>query len=320
VAAHVSPLGVVIDALELDGTVRTVATVEGTSVHGVAASDEGFAVLVSSPREDLHLVAVDRTGTERFRTEILPGRPFDASIPADTEWFGRPLQEGRLDWDGRAWVAYHTVQRVWFDGIAHHGDQLTRYDASGARVEHLWRWGCSHSMEMRVTHTDTGRVVSVCSSDCYPERGVVYMGGTVLFQAPSGNCSGYVEHALGGLAWLPADVAVMGFTSGDGRGSKDPALAYVTGGVPGEVLWLSDAPDDVGPMRLARLGTGALVGWSEGGRNILLRLGNDGRPTTDRTELGGAALDAATDFVTLSNGSVAWLASDGLHQVRACEE
>src|SRR5690606_29040233 len=126
------------------GDVVTESTVEGSRLFGLAAHDQGRAVLVSRSPDILALVILDHTGAVVSDQTVIGGVPHDVG---ENEWFGTLIQQGAITWTGTQWALYYTVQRLWSDGVAHYGDQLRLYDADGSSHSTVWGWGCSHSME-----------------------------------------------------------------------------------------------------------------------------------------------------------------------------
>ncbi|NUP04816.1 MAG: hypothetical protein HOW73_02015 [Polyangiaceae bacterium] len=102
----------------------------GSEVFGVAASDDGVALLVSRPPDYMAFVLLDDTGAEVVTTNLVGGGDHDVE---GTEWFGEFARTGRLvrRADG-SYAAYHALHRHWPDGVGHQGDTLRLLTAAGA--------------------------------------------------------------------------------------------------------------------------------------------------------------------------------------------
>lgn len=306
----------------IDGAARTLGSdtvVSGNAPWGVAVSgDDTAAVLVERGSDEMWLVGVAADGSTRFETRLLGGVPQDVT---NNEWFGTGIRAGRLAWTGSQWAAYVTVQRLWPDGIAHYGDTLRFLDASGTAQGGGWGWGCSHSMEVGITHNGT-RIGPVCVSDCFPDKGVFFNHRTELFNDPSGNCAGRIDTRLGGIAALSGGFLIA-FATPYTRSSADVALIHVANdGTANPTAWLtSDSAADAN-VHIAPYGDGALVGWRAGGTDRLAAVDRLGAPILGPEDVPGAALGDASDFVRLSDGDAAWVTTMGsslaMARVRAC--
>ncbi len=287
-------------------------SVSGDGLWGLAASPDAYGVLVSRG-DALLLSVIGTTGAPIGETRLMGAVPHDVT---NNEWFGDLLRAGRLDWDGSRWISYSTVQRLWPDGVAHYGDTLRTFAPNGAASGVEWDWGCSHSMEVRLTHNASG-IGPLCSSDCYPAKGVFFQHRTQVFLDSSGDCRGFVAQRLGGIAAV-GDGFWTAWTSGEGRGSSDPAIAHVgndrTVAAP---LWLSSAPGDASDMNLAPYDGGLLVAWNEGGGHIAA-LDAAGAVIGTIEDLDAGALAGASDFFVYASGDVGWVVGDRLARLRSC--
>ncbi len=128
-----------------DGTVvGAPVTGAGNGLWGFDATADTWTAMVTRGDDALYLVGVQPSGVMRFEIRLLG--EVDHSV-TNNEWFGPLVRGGRVLWTGSQWAAYYTVQRLWPDGVAHYGDQLRFFDASGGDAGTAWDWGCSHSME-----------------------------------------------------------------------------------------------------------------------------------------------------------------------------
>ena len=284
---------------------------QGSALYGLAAHAAGRAVLVSRGSDELALVAWAPDGTVQIDQTILGGVPHDVT---ENEWFGTNIRQGRLTWTGESWATYNTVQRLWDDGIAHFGDTLRFYDASGASMGGGWGWGCSHSMEVRISHNGT-RVGPVCLSDCFPEKGVHFSHREQqLYTDPAANCSGGYTTQLG--ASIPmADGFWVLFAANDNRGSQDVALVKITnaGAMDGALNWLTaDDVADASPNAAAYGDGQLLVGWSAGGSDTYALVdATTGTAIGSPQAASAGELTSASDFFTFASGQVGWAFASG---------
>ena len=306
--------GAGIGVLRLDGRGAPFGArvdVTGDALWGVAASPDAIAVLVS--RGDELLLVVTGGGVVTHEERLLGAVPHDVT---NNEWFGDLLRAGRLDYDGSGWVTYSTVQRLWPDGIAHYGDTLRSFTAAGAPSGVTWDWGCSHSMEVRLAQ-GRGTDGAVCSSDCYPGKGVFFQHNTQVFLDASGNCAGFVAQRLGGIATV-SDGYWIGWTSPEGRTSSDPAISHVVGGTPGPPIWLSDVAGDASDLHLAPYQGGLIVGWNEAGSGHLATLDAAGAITGAVESIDVGTLSGADDFFVYQGGDVGFASGSRIARLRAC--
>lgn len=299
--------------------------VAGTAVYGVAAREGAYAVLVSRGSDALYLVLVAPDGAV-LRQQRLLGE-VDHKV-TNNEWFGTGIRAGRLIWTGTQWAAYFTVQRLWSDNVAHYGDTLRLHGADGAPASTVWGWGCSHSMEVGLAQRP-GQLGSICASDCYPQKGVMFNHRTFVYGDSVANCAGKYGTHLGGLVPLQ-DGFWAAFTAGEKRESADVALARIgADGKPGAPVWLSaDKVEDSAP-RLARYGADLLLGYRAGGtagvmgKDVFVRASvASGAATGPAEALPGSDLGAASDLLSFDNGDVGWAqrgaAGISVARLRAC--
>ena len=285
-------------------------SIPGDGLWGVAASDTAYAALVSRSDE---LVIASPTGTVTHEQRLMGAVPHTVT---NNEWFGDLLRAGRLDWTGSRWITYSTVQRLWPDGIAHYGDTLRAFVAAGTPDSTYWSWGCSHSIDVRLAHDATGAPTPVCSADCYPGKGVFYDHNTQVFMDPSGNCAGSVAQHLGGVVPV-ASGSWVAWTSAEGRGSQDPAIALVAASVM-TPIWLSSDPADASDMHLAAFEGGMIAAWNEGGSGHIVRLSGSGTINGAIETIDASLLSGADDFVALAGGDVGWAVGNQFARLRAC--
>jgi hypothetical protein len=322
VAAAFGGSSTTIQALAGDGSrFGAPISIEGGELWGFDTSSDAYGVIVARGSDALYLVGVGHDGAQRFSQRLLGEVPHDVT---NNEWFGALIRYGRLDFTGSEWAAYYTVNRLWPDGIAHYGDQLRMFTATGEPASTRWDWGCSHSMEVRLEHNDA-RLGPVCSSDCYPSKGVHFDHRTAqLYSDEMGsNCAGGYGTSLGGVVPM-ADGFWISFTATDMRASHDVGLIHVgNDGSRGTLAWLTtDAARD-SDVHAARYGAGFVVAWSAEGTDRIARFDASGAMMEGPVDLPGAALSSASDFFVLEGGDVGWIAAPGgtlaLARLRACE-
>ncbi|MEZ4335846.1 MAG: hypothetical protein R3B82_04390 [Sandaracinaceae bacterium] len=313
--------GVTLTWVDLAGATHGSASVAGNRAWGVAADGGGGAgVLVDRAGDEMWAVVVESDGTPRFEERLLGGVPHDVT---NNEWFGTGIRAGRIAWTGSQWATYHTVQRLWDDGIAHYGDTLRFLDAtSGAQAGGGWGWGCSHSMDVRIVQ-GASRTGPLCVSDCFPGKGVYFNHRTELFADPSGNCAGRVDTQLGGIAPV-SDGFLATFATPYGRSSFDVAVVHVAdGGSVDAPVWLTDDGVDDANVHASAFGSGALIGWTAGGSDRLARVDASGAIVGAPADVAAAGLSGASDFAALPGGDVAWVTTMGgslaIARVRTCE-
>ena len=289
--------------------------------YGLAASPDRYAVLYTRDSDILALAVYDLAGTRIADTVLLGGVPHTVT---NNEWFGPLIRAGRVTWTGTSWGTYFTVQRLWPDGVAHYGDSLRTLRADGTPQDTRWGWGCSHSMEVRLT-SNPGGLGPLCVSDCYPGKGVYFDHNTLIHTDPSGNCAGSIDTHLGGIAPV-AGGFVLAFRSPAGRTSNDAAVVRVGDDhTRGTIHWLTSGPGAATSIDVARLGDGVLAGWTVGSQGYLQRVDAAGAPVGTPEMIAGDVLSGASEFFTFSNGDAGWVtgaASGGsggrLVRVRFC--
>lgn len=282
--------------------------VPGTQVFGVAATANDVALLVTRAPDYMTFIRLDATGTVLSETNLVGGGDHQVE---GVEWFGEFAQTGRLARlaDG-GYAAYHALHRRWPDGIGHQGDTLRLFDASGAPTGGGWGWGCSHSMDQRLTAGPSG-LVPICISDCYPGKGVYFNhNAAMITDDPAANCAGGYTTTLGGLV-----ATASGFFLVYADDSQVAHLgAFDASGAPSSDRTLSVE----GSSRLAAYDGGLLLG---SGATTLQRLDANG------ADVGAPATIAAPlpdlDFEGRSDGEVAWASAGGTSlsvvRVRVCE-
>ncbi|MCZ7681729.1 MAG: hypothetical protein M5U28_24220 [Sandaracinaceae bacterium] len=291
--------------------------VAGNGLFGFDASADTWTAMVSRGGDALYLVGVEPSGATRFEIRLLGEVDHDVT---NNEWFGGLLRAGRVLWTGSRWAAYYTVQRLWPDGVAHYGDQLRFFDASGADDGTAWGWGCSHSMEVRIEHNGA-TLAPVCASDCYPAKGihVNHRSGMLYPDEGGSNCAGGYGTSLGDVVPV-SDGFFVSFTATDARASHDVAVVHVGNDYSiGAVQWLTTDDFRDANVRSARYGAGFVVAWSGSGAiasRASTRAARWRRGPSTRRRRG---LSGSSDFFVFSSGDVGWVTGGGaLARLRAC--
>lgn len=180
-------------------------------------------------------------------------------------------------------------------------------------------WGCSHSLAQLVSyHPGLDQFVSVCSSDCYPGKGV-FASGHQVYEA-DGNCGGNVsaqlgQIALGDASWkLVFNAVDRPCCEGHGIG-----LATVDEDYASRLTWLTNTDGAYErDSAIAHLGSGAqperyLAGWTttDDGSYWLGVIDDDGDFLAGPEEVTSAGVwwgNRDDSFRTRINGSVSWIA------------
>lgn len=297
-----------------DGSVVDEHTFDGDGLYGLATSQSQFALLVFRQSDVLTLIVVDHDGTLVEERNLIGD--VDQSEIGNT-WFGTLIRDGRLTEADGQWAAYYTIQERRSDGVAHYGDQLRLFDADGSPEAGGWDWGCSHSMEVRISHNGE-RLGPLCASDCYPSKGVHYNhnSGELWSDEEASDCAGGYGTTLGDS--VPTDDGFwMAFTATDERQSHDVAINRVTGfsASSEDTQWLTD--DDVDAQHLRAASYGAdhlLVAWttgvtfsSDGTTHFTVVDDADGSVVMGPEEIPDASLEHSSDFFSYTNGDVGWV-------------
>lgn len=292
--------------------------IAGNAIWGLAAHDDILAAIVDRGSDELVLSSANAAGASRFELTLIGD--VDHGV-TNNEWFGTGIRAARLAWTGTQWAAYYTVQRLWDDGVAHYGDQLRLFEDDGSPARTVWGWGCSHSMEVRITHNGMG-LGPVCASDCFPAKGVHFNHRTLLYPDPLSNCGGRYEAHLGGVVPMGNGFWV-GFSSPEGRPSRDAAIIHVGNDrTVGSPIWLTDGAgaDD---LHIGRMGAGLILAWIDSGANRMVRADAAGAMIGTPEAVPEAALAAAGDFFLFTGGDVGWATRVGgevaLARLRDCE-
>lgn len=282
----------------------------GLKLKGLFAHDDGsYAVLRwNSSTESMRLAEYNATGTQRWATVV------DSSNTEFDDWLG----DSRLAFGDGSYAAYYTVYGTdsWMEG--HHGDQLRYVNRSGSIVSG-WEWGCSHSMAELVSWDENLGFAALCSSDCYPSKGLVRDNSQNLVES-DGNCGGLVSLQLGQMAagddeWK-AVFNAMDMSCCDGFG-----VGFVRfGGAGGTNLtWLTNTNGSYerDPV-MARLpdapggGERYLVGWrvTNTGEFYLAVVSGDGAIIDGPDAVAGQGISWGNrddSFQSRPNGSVSWV-------------
>ena len=289
------------------GTATEIDSFPGRRLKGLVVHDDGsYAVLQwNEATETLKLVRYGPTGNQLWAPTL------DTVNTEFDDWLG----DARLSYGDGTYAAYYTVYGTgsWMAG--HYGDQLVFVNASGSPTGG-WEWGCSHSMAELVAWHPSRGWVALCSSDCYPSKGLVRDNSQNLVPS-DGDCGGMVSLQLGQMAagddeWKaifnameipppccdaqgigfvrfggPAGTVVTWLTNTSGDHERDPVMARLPDGPSGAERYLVGwRMDTTGGFYLAMVdGSGSLVegpepvstaGISWGNRDDSFQSGTDG--------------------------------------------
>lgn len=292
--------------------------VRGLVVH----SDGAFAVLLWHPDSDVIYLSKRKANGDAIWTTNL-----NSTIAVADFWLG----DSRLAYGNGLYIAYFTVRGVVGGSTGHYGDQLTYVDDGGHIQPGGWDWGCSHSLAQLVGyHPDLDQFMSICSSDCYPGKGI-FANDNQVYQA-DGNCGGSASAQLGQIAlgersWKLVFNA-LDKPCCDGRGI---GLATIDENDHSSFKWLTNTNGgyERDPV-IARLGPGLpasryLVGWTTVNDDtywlaVINGEGNFVAGPENVTSAGARWGNRDDSFRTRTDGSVSWVqgepASTGLHLFR----
>ena len=286
----------------------------GTRLKGlVAHSDDGYAVLLWDSSTDVMWLS---------RRQADGSQVWTTSLNSSVAVFDNDVGDSRLGFDGATYAAYYAVYGVSDPYTGHNGDQLTLVSSNGVVGPGGWDFGCSHSMaELVGYHPGLGQTTVLCSSDCYPQKGL-NADYSHLLVASDGGCDGMVSLQLGQMAaaesaWKVAFNALdRPCCEAHGIGLATVDASYQT-----SVAWLTstDGSTERDPVlaRLQNLGTTEryLVGWRtindsvfhlgvvDGGGAFL-----EGPESLAGTGIGWGERDDS--FRSNPDGSVSWLHGD----------
>jgi len=276
--------------------------IEGEEVRGLQVHGDGAALLVK--RGDvMTLLRIDRDGEVLWEKDLVGNA--NQSV-AGSKWVDGWGREGRLGWDGSRYLAYFGHTQQFGAQGKHQGDLLWYFDSSGEKADGGWDWGCSHSLDVRLTHNGT-RFGPVCLSDAFPEKAMLFHHRTRIRPEPSGNESGGSEGRLGGLVPMD-DGFAFSFGSPDaGRTLRDIGIVFLDNdGQPGAEHWLTDTSgvDEEAP-HLARYGEDFLASWMDGDEHKLALVDEEGALKKPPSSI-DAKIGARDDMIRLSNGDPGW--------------
>jgi hypothetical protein len=289
------------------------------SLRGLVTHDDGgFAILLWQPSTETMWLSKRATNGSEVWTSSL-----NSDIARADFWLGG----SRLSYGDGLYAAYFTVYGISGPYATHHGDQLTYVNDGGVKQSGGWDWGCSHSMAQLVSyHPDLAEFLPVCSSDCYPQKGIIAMFSTGYNRvyAADGNCGGLVSAQLGQIALGDGDWKVVFNALSEpcctGRGI---AFATVDAGFDGAYTWLTNTNGSYerDPV-LGRLGTELqsdryLVGWTTTNNGAYWLAIIDGEGTFIRApeNLAPAGVrwgNRDDSFRTRPDGTVSWVYGEPL--------
>jgi hypothetical protein len=223
------------------------------------------------------------------------------------EWIDVWHHEGRLAWDGdQSYAAYHGRTRMGVSG-QQQGDKLGLFTLDGSPTDGGWPWGCSKSLDVRLSYrNDTP--IPICLSDHDPEPGgIVFNNSLVISEEP--GAGGYSDASLGGLVVTINGFCVTYASVEDREDVPDAAFSCVAlpAGDVGDKVWLSETPQtEERGLHLARYEAGFLAAWIADGEYVFSPLAADGTPSGAQSVDLGVEFNERDDFVNLPGGDVAW--------------
>ena len=294
-------------------------TTAGSEIRGLVAHDDGAAVLVVRG-DEMVLVRLMANATSLFENVVVGNNSHQTE---GDRWIDGWPHEGRLAWSGSTYAAYFGQTGNWGAQGNHQGDHLATFDPQGTAGGEGWDWGCSHSLDVRITHNGT-RFGPVCLADCYPGKGIYFNHSEALVSdEPSGDCAGGSSAALGGLVGA-GDGFWFSYVSEQGRPSHDVALVHIdNAGSVGAPTWLTstDAVEESN-AQLVRYGAGMLAAWSTGAETMFVALDASGAVVEGPVAV-SATLPWGSDLAAYPSGDVGWVYPDGgglsLVRVQRCE-
>jgi hypothetical protein len=295
-----------------DGTIQTTHNFTDSAVKGlVAHQGGGFAIMLwQNSTDTLRLSKRATNGSEEWSASLNHSDPETV--------FHNNIGDSRLAFGNGKYAAYYAVDCSLGFCAGHSGDQFKWVSDSGV-VTTRWSWGCSHSMAALVDyHPGWDTITGLCSSDCYPEKGLNADRVNSIFVADA-NCAGSVALQLGQMAagdstWKVAFNA-MDAECCDAHGV---GLASFDASYQASVVWLTDTNGvfERDPV-LARLrddGTSErfLIGWrtaSDADFHLGI-INGDGVFLTGPNSVGDAGIawgERDDSFRRHSDGSVTWV-------------
>jgi hypothetical protein len=222
---------------------------------------------------------------------------------------------GKIAWSGSRYVAYYPISKG-----GHEGDTLGFYSASAEKLDGGWDWGCSHSGDQRI-HAKGDTFAVVCSSDMYPQKGIIFQTTGALIQPePKANGAGYFgEVELGQLLasdtgyfhiYTSAIDSVNGDKVQDRAGQKkDVALVSLDskGGVQ-KRIWLSDTDVAETKPNVAWYGKNLFVafGVTDQKDKLSARVLSPSGDVVSAAETLAADIAAGDEIITHGNGDLGW--------------
>ncbi len=311
---HVTPLDV------MDNRSAPDIKVEGNELRGFTTHENGFGLLFQRGTDEMAIVGFDTSAQVVFDVTIIGNNTHEQQ---GDKWIRREWGDyGRMDFFNDKYAVYFGHTMNWGDQGIHQGDLLWYFDQQGNKSGGLWDWGCSHSLDVRLTH-NSNRLAPVCLSDCYPSKAICFNHtNAVISQEPSGNCSGSSSASLGGLV-ATTDGFLFVFASDNERPSHDIGFVFISNKAEiGDIHWLTDTPDvQESNAHLARYGDDFLVAWQGSGQHLAV-VDSTGSFIMGPVEV-SAGFSQQTDFKTFRTGDVMWADGSGselqINRVRLCQ-
>ena len=273
--------------------------VEGTEVRGLVAHDDGSAVLVVRG-DAMVFERLSEAGTVQSSLPLVGGNSHETD---GDRWIDDWPHQGRLAWSGTQYAAYFGQTGNHGSAGDHQGDHYSFISPDGALLDGGWDWGCSHSLDERLTHNGN-TFAPICTSDTYPGAGIWFRNRVEISPEPSIDNMGNGTK-LGGLV-PAADGFWLSFTSPENRSSYDVVMIHVDNdGNPSGRVYLTDTSVDEEYSHLAAYGDNLLAAWSTG-TELTLAVVNTTGAVLEGPVVVSAQAGGFDDFATYPSGDVGW--------------
>ena len=247
--------------------------------------------------------------------------------------FSQMWHLGALSLQGDRIAVYFGVSGNQGWNTGHEGDAFKIISSKDGRViDGGWDWGCSHSIDTRITWGQT-KPVRLCLSDVYPNPGFNIDAGYSILPT-WGTHDGRSGGRIGGFINM-GDSVYFAFNRSAGYGYAESTevmqLKNIAPFTKVEHFGLGTAEKKSMKLaKLARLGTNELLtGWvyQDEKATVIQQLRSDLRVKSTPTRIEGSLLLPHSDFQTTASGDVVWVAKDAksgasnkllLQQVQAC--
>ena len=278
----------------------------------VSLGAESYAVLVRDTATGTARVLRRMSGT-MWSTPLVSA----FAVPTDA------VGDSRLAYGNGTFVARLSMLGTSSPYAGHYGEQCLILNDAGAVLAGGWPWGASHQIgALAAVHEQTGQVLTLGTSDCYPSPGIL-AGQQQLLHPAFNDCAGRVSVNLGQMVATPGGwlVAFNGLTNGAYTG-HGVGLLHLDAALNTTVSWLTatSGADERDPV-LARIGipftsNRYLTGWRNAATGEFRLAVIDAAGTfveaPEVVSTAGIGWGTRDDsFRTAPDGSVRWLEGQG---------